>query len=122
MSLLAAFFTFNTPAMEGIDVKQFLARHQVLGSFREEPSLPGLIRAEVEHLGFESVRVVAVGPYPVWAVAARLGASKFDRDYIVRVAMKRLAQNLGFKLHLRDIAARVRGECVQAAFCLGTAL
>lgn len=109
--------------MKEIDVKKFLARHDALGSFSVESAyLPELIMAEVERLGFEHVRVVRVGPHPVWSVTARLGASKFDCDYIVRVAIKRLAQHLGFKLRLRDIMARVRGKCVRVAFCLDAAL
>jgi hypothetical protein len=104
--------------MDEIDVKQFLTRHEALGSFGSEAPLSELILAEVNGLGFERVRVARVGPYPVWSVTARLGHSVYGCDHIVRVAVKRLAQNLGFKLKMRDIVARVRCGCVQAVFCL----
>jgi hypothetical protein len=109
--------------MEEIDVKQFLMRHEALGSFGiATASLPEFILAEAERLGFERVRVVRVGPHQVWSLTARLGQSVYDCDHIVKVALKRLAWNLGFKLKLRDIVARVRDGCVQAVFCLDTAL
>src|SRR4051812_1035782 len=77
--------------MEEIAVKQFLARHEALGSFGGATvSLPELIVAEVKRLGFERVRVVRVGPHPMWSLTARLGQSVYDCDYIVKVALKRL--------------------------------
>jgi hypothetical protein len=110
---------FMLQTMEEIDVKQFVARHETLGSFVVvTTSIPELILAEVERLGFAHVHVARVGPYPVWSVTARLGASVYDCDHIIRVAVKRLAQNLGFNVKLRDILARVSGGCVQAIFCL----
>lgn len=109
--------------MEVIDVKQFLTRHESLGSFGDaSPYLPELIMTEAKRLGFEHVRVVRFGPHPVWGLTARLGQSVYDCDLKVKAAVQRLAQNQGFKLRLRDIIATVRGECVRVAFCLDAAL
>jgi hypothetical protein len=109
--------------MEEIDAKQFLTRHESMGSFGgASPNLPELIMAEVKRLGFEHVRVARVGPHPVWSLTARLGQSVYDCDLMVKVALKRLASNLGFKLKLRDTVARVRDGCVQAVFCLDASM
>lgn len=114
---------FMLQRMEVIDVKQFLIRHESLGALGGAPPyLPELIMAEAKCLGFEHVRVVRVGPHPVWSLTARLGQSVYDCDLMVKVALKRLASNLGFKLKVRDTVAAVRNGCVRTAFCLNVPL
>lgn len=105
--------------MDGIDVKEFVERHEALGAFGvPSTSLPDLIVAEVERLGFNRIRVVRVGPRPVWSLTACLGQSVYDCDFIVQVAVKRLAHSLGFNLKLDEIIATVRGDHIRAIFSL----
>jgi hypothetical protein len=76
------------------------------------------ITCALQDLGFEKIRLNQVEPHPVWNVSAKLGRFRADSLRSVKLALKKLCDELGFQVRMNEIVASIYGGRLNAAFAL----
>lgn len=76
------------------------------------------IALALQDMGFEAIRATQVTPHPVWNVSARVGRFQADSVRSVKMALKKMCGQLGFRLRLNEIVASLYRGRVSAAFLL----
>jgi hypothetical protein len=76
------------------------------------------ITCALQDLGFEKIRLNQVEPHPVWNVSAKLGRFRADSVRSVKLALKKLCDELGFRVRISEIIASVYRGRVNAVFAL----
>jgi hypothetical protein len=76
------------------------------------------IALALQDLGFERIRVNQVIHHPVWNVSARLGQFKTDSVRSVKIALKKMCGELGFRVRMNEIVASLYRGHLNAAFAL----
>jgi hypothetical protein len=99
------------------EIKDWILR-QDLPLSRDLIPAPDRLKLELEDLGFEAIKLRQVGPHPVWSFAGRIGGSTLEHDFIIAVALKKIALKMGFKAKNREIVVEVFGGRFSGAICL----
>jgi|GraSoiStandDraft_24_1057298.scaffolds.fasta_scaffold457624_1 hypothetical protein len=76
------------------------------------------ITLALQDLGFEHIRVNQVIHHPVWNVSARVGQFQADNLRSLKVALKKMCGELGFRTRMSEIVASLNHGRVSAAFLL----
>lgn len=72
----------------------------------------------LQGLGFDRIRVNQVEPHPVWNIAANIGNFRADSLRSVKIALKKICGELGFKVRMNEIVASLYRGRLNAAFAL----
>lgn len=72
----------------------------------------------LQDLGFQRVRVAQVIHHPVWNVSAHVGTFRADSLRAVKLALKKLCDELGFRVRMNEIVAGIYRGRLNAAFAL----
>lgn len=99
------------------EIKDWILR-QDLPLSRDLLPVPERLRLELEDLGFEAIKLRQIGDHPVWSLAGRIGRSTLEQDFIIAVALKKIALKMGFKAKKREIVVEVCGRRFSGAICL----
>src|SRR5213075_2943768 len=59
----------------------------------------------LQALGFERIRVTPVIHHPVWNIAANVGQFRADGVRSVKIALKKICGELGFRVRLNEVVA-----------------
>nr|WP_281721456.1 hypothetical protein [Nitrosomonas nitrosa] len=76
------------------------------------------IMLALHDLGFQRVRVAQVIHHPVWNVSAQVGTFRADSLRSLKIALKKLCGELGFRVRMNEIIASVYRGRLNAAFAL----
>jgi hypothetical protein len=76
------------------------------------------IALALQDLGFARVRVTPVIHHPVWNVSAHVGRFRADSLRSVKIALKKLCGELGFRVRMSEIVASLYRGRLNAAFAL----
>ncbi len=76
------------------------------------------IALSLKDLGFERIRLRQDEPHPVWNVSAIVGQFRSDSLRSVKLAIKKMCGELGFKVSMNEIVASLYRGRVSAAFLL----
>jgi hypothetical protein len=76
------------------------------------------ITLALQDLGFERIRVNQVIHHPVWNVSAHVGQFQADNLRSLKVALKKMCGELGFRTRMSEIVASLTRGRVSAAFLL----
>ena len=76
------------------------------------------IALALQDLGFERIRVKQVIHHPVWNISAHVGKFRADSLRSVKIALKKMGGELGFRLRMNEIVASLYRGRVSAAFLL----
>lgn len=76
------------------------------------------ITLALQDLGFQRVRVNQVIHHPVWNISALVGTFRADTLRSVKIALKKLCGELGFRVRMNEIVASVYRGRLDAAFGL----
>jgi hypothetical protein len=76
------------------------------------------IALALQDLGFERVRVKQVIHHPVWNISAHVGKFRADGLRSVKIALKKMCGELGFRLRMNEIVGSLYRGRVSAAFLL----
>lgn len=76
------------------------------------------ITLALQDLGFQRVRVTQVIHHPVWNVSAQVGTFRADSLRSVKIALKKLCGELGFRVRMNEIIASVYRGRLNATFAL----
>src|SRR6187200_3387983 len=63
------------------------------------------ITLALRDMGFERIRVNEVVPHPVWNISASVGRFKADSLRSLKIALKKMCGELGFRVRLSEIVA-----------------
>jgi hypothetical protein len=83
----------------------------------ELPMCEQISRA-LQDLGLERIRLNRVEPHPVWNVSAKVGQFRANSLRSVKLAIKKMCDELGFKVRMNEIVASVDRGRLNAAFAL----
>jgi hypothetical protein len=72
----------------------------------------------LQELGFERIRVNEVAPHPVWNISASVGRFQAESFRSLKIALKKMCGELGFRVRLNEIVASLYRGRVSAAFLL----
>lgn len=72
----------------------------------------------LQDLGFERVRVTPVIHHPVWNVSANVGRFQAESLRSVKMALKKICEELGFRVRMNEIVASLYRGRLNAAFAL----
>jgi hypothetical protein len=76
------------------------------------------IALALQDLGFDRVRVTPVIHHPVWNVSANVGGFRAESLRAVKMALKKMCGELGFKVRMNEIVAGIYRGRLNAAFAL----
>lgn len=80
------------------------------------------MREQITHalrdMGFERVRVTPVIHHPVWNIAANVGLFRTDSVRSLKIALKKMCGELGFRVRMNEIVASLYRGRLNAAFAL----
>jgi hypothetical protein len=76
------------------------------------------IALALQDLGFERIRVTPVIHHPVWNIAANVGKFRTDSVRSLKIALKKMCGELGFRVRMSEIVASLYRGRVSAAFLL----
>jgi hypothetical protein len=102
-------------AMSSEEIKAWVLSRDPLRC--ELPIREQIVRA-LQDLGLERIRLNQVEPHPVWNVSAKVGQFRADSLRSVKLAIKKMCDELGFKVRMNEIVASVYRGRLNAAFGL----
>lgn len=107
----------NAELMSSEEIKAWILSHD-FPPLRSDLPMRDQIALALQDLGFERVRVTPVIHHPVWNVSAQVGTFRADSLRSVKIALKKLCGELGFKVRMNEIVAAVYRGRLNAAFAL----
>jgi hypothetical protein len=76
------------------------------------------ISRALQDLGLERIRLNQVEPHPVWNVSAKVGQFRADSLRSVKIALRKMCDELGFRVRMNEIIVSVYRGRLNAAFGL----
>jgi hypothetical protein len=76
------------------------------------------IAIALHEMGFERIRVTPVIHHPIWNIAANVGQFHTDSVRSLKIAIKKMCAELGFRVRMNEIVASLYRGRVSAAFAL----
>jgi hypothetical protein len=76
------------------------------------------IALALRDLGFERIRVTPVIHHPIWNIAANVGQFRTDSVRSLKIALKKLGGELGFRVRMNEIVASLNRGRVSASLLL----
>jgi hypothetical protein len=103
--------------MTSEQIKAWILSHD-FPPLRSDLPMLDQIALTLQDLGFERVRVTPVIHHPVWNVSANVGRFRADSLRSVKMALKKMCGELGFKVRMNEIVASLYRGRLNAAFAL----
>lgn len=76
------------------------------------------ITLALQDLGFQRIRVTPVIHHPIWNISARVGTFRAESLRSVKLALKTVCSELGFRVRMNEIVASVYRGRLNAALAL----
>lgn len=76
------------------------------------------ITLALQDMGFQRVRANQVVPHPVWNVSGHVGTFRAEGVRSVKIALKRICRELGFRVRISEIVATLYRDRLNASFAL----
>lgn len=103
--------------MSSEEIKGWILSHD-FPPLRSDLPMRDQIALALQDLGFERVRVTPVIHRPVWNVSANVGRFRAESLRSVKMALKKICEELGFRVRMNEIVASVYRGRLNAAFAL----
>lgn len=103
--------------MTSEEVKAWILRHD-FPPLRSDLPMRDQIALAFRNLGFERIRVNQVIHHPVWNVSAHIGTSSVQSLRSIKIALRKLCRDLGYRLGMNEIIASIYRGRLNAAFAL----
>jgi hypothetical protein len=107
----------HTELMTSEEIKKWILCH-AFPPLRCDLPMRDRTTLSLQDMGFERIRVTQVINHPVWNVSAQVGQFRADSVRSVKIALKRICGELGFRVRMKEIVGSLYRGRLNAALAL----